>query len=112
MSLKANWGIWKSGKLTTLEKVMFLAGWVRRDITRTISCAWCAEPFVWTGVATTPAVCECRNHMGGPKQQYANQDAAITQLMRRHLRHGPHRIYECPTTKVWHITSQTERRTA
>lgn len=53
-----------------------------------------------------PRVCTCTNHMGGRKQKYPTKDAAIVQLIRRHLPHGAHRIYHCPDADVWHITSQ------
>lgn len=53
-----------------------------------------------------PRVCTCRNHLGGRKQQYKDQQAAVTQLVRRHLRHGKHTIYKCPTADVWHIASE------
>lgn len=60
-------------------------------------------------VPIKPATCRCKNHMGTPKQKYDTQDAAITQIMRRHLEHGAHRIYKCPSAEFWHVTSQVPR---
>lgn len=164
--------LWKSTKMTPVEKVMLWLGWVPADITRHLSCAWCAKEFTFTSnvkddsphycstnhqaaasaarrkrreafeksqvkakpkaekpkVSAPPpqpapkiqiveieparpqAVCHCRNHMGNPKVQYSSNGAAAMGLMGRHLKHGPHRIYQCPTTDKWHITSQVNRR--
>lgn len=50
--------------------------------------------------------CNCMNHMGGPKQKYETQGAAVTQIMRRHIEYGAHRIYRCPSADFWHVTSR------
>lgn len=133
-------------------------GWVPRNITREITCAWCGAPFIWEGDAdsdpprfcrtqhktaankararrlaalepkpkkaadpkppdqvavtcdpepvNTEPFCGCRNHMGGVKQKYPSQQEAVTAIMRRHIQHGPHGIYRCPTSDVWHVTSR------
>lgn len=180
--------IWESKKATLFEKIMHTLGWVPRDITRELACAWCGKHQTWTGEATSgppmfcskthkraaiearrkredpsnpqseaaqaratakaerrarheallaehravkaakaarasepptppePAepteTCDCRNHLGGIKQRYETNGGAAIQLMRRHLPHGGHRIYQCPTSHYWHITSQLVRKDA
>lgn len=55
--------------------------------------------------------CGCTNHLGGPKQMHASRDAAITAILDRHLEHGPHEIYPCPSVDgVLHVRSVLRRR--
>lgn len=56
--------------------------------------------------------CSCTNHMGSSKVKYPSNGAAAIGLMRRHIAHGKHRIYQCPTSDYWHITSKPERKAA
>lgn len=51
--------VWQSTKLTLLEKIMHALGWVRRDITRELTCAWCGKTWEWSGEATSgvPTFC-------------------------------------------------------
>ena len=156
--------VWQSTKLTLLEKIMHTLGWVRRDITRELTCVWCGKEWEWSGEATSgppsfccvshrdksrearrrrfasaqkkaeikpkvepepqpepapvaelkpaPQVCTCRNHMGTAKKRYLTPDAAIHQVMVRHLPHGKHGIYKCPDTECWHITSRPREAVA
>lgn len=163
--------IWRARDLTPLEKVMKWLGWTRRDITRRITCAWCAETFTWSGEASSdpprfcgnthkvlaararnkrqaaqeaakpkepkepkprtpkpplnnaaverlpepptptpaPTGCHCRNHMGTEKNRYPSNAAAAAAILHRHLRYGPHRVYKCPDSDYWHVTSQVTR---
>jgi hypothetical protein len=59
---------------------------------------------------STKVRCRCTNHMGTQKVLFKSREAAVEALMRRHLRHGTHRIYPCPTVEGrFHITSKKER---
>lgn len=205
--------IWPNKQMTPLQKIMWTLGWVKRDINRTLTCAWCGKEFGWSGCADNtpprfctenhnrkaraarisrdaqsnkpelkrakqvaheermaaaieakaakkaarkaeveereasvearkqaqleqvrqaqlmlvhpvtptpphalaklaPRKCECRNHMGTPKIQHPSEDAAIKQIIRRHLRHGEHGIYKCPTSDAWHVTSRPRKEEA
>lgn len=55
--------------------------------------------------------CGCRNHLGKPKVKYPTRDAALTAVMSRHVKHGPHRMYECPRMAgVFHVASVRQTR--
>lgn len=56
--------------------------------------------------------CRCHGHTGKAKQKYPTNAAAAIGLMRRHLKHANGRIYQCPTSDYWHITTQMERKVA
>lgn len=50
--------------------------------------------------------CGCRNHLGHRKVKYPSREAAMHAIFTRHLRHGPHSTYECPTMPgVYHVRS-------
>lgn len=50
--------------------------------------------------------CGCKNHLGKRKVKYPSHDLALTTLIDRHLKHGPHHVYPCPNMGgVWHIAS-------
>lgn len=54
--------------------------------------------------------CRCTNHMGSRKQLYKSREDAAAAIVRRHLSHGEHRIYPCPTEAGrFHITSKKAR---
>ncbi len=49
----------------------------------------------------------CTNHMGTPKQQHKTRDAALADIMRRHVRTGKaYRVYPCPTSECFHVSSR------
>lgn len=164
--------VWKSTKLTPVEKVMLWLGWVPADITRHITCTWCGADFTYTGKVTddpprfcngahkrastkertkrlsgpriepgveavpTPPVraiakrgvppkgpsggsdaiaqskpkCRCYGHTGKAKQKYPTNAAAAIGMMKNHLKYADGRIYKCPTSNYWHITTQLVRK--
>ena len=56
--------------------------------------------------------CSCYNHMGTKKILYPSEDAALKAIVRRHLRYGGHRIYECPKVPgKYHVTSRVDSNT-
>lgn len=56
--------------------------------------------------------CKCYGHTGKAKQKYPTNAAAAIGMMKRHLKHANGRIYQCPTSDYWHITTQMERKVA
>lgn len=56
--------------------------------------------------------CKCYGHTGKAKQKYPTNAAAAVGMMKRHLKHANGRIYQCPTSDYWHITTQMERKVA
>lgn len=55
--------------------------------------------------------CTCTNHMGSKKQVFSSREIALQQIVRRHMSHGSHRVYPCPTEEgKFHITSQKEKK--
>ena len=56
--------------------------------------------------------CSCYNHMGTKKILHPSEDAALKAIVRRHLRYGGHRIYECPKVPgKYHVTSKVDSNT-
>lgn len=54
--------------------------------------------------------CRCTNHMGTRKVAFISQENAAAAILRKHLTHGQHRIYPCPTEEGrFHITSKKAR---
>lgn len=55
--------------------------------------------------------CGCRNHRGRPKIKYRTREAALTAVLTRHLRHGPHEVVKCKRHPgvVWHVRSRRTR---
>lgn len=53
--------------------------------------------------------CECRNHLGKPKQAYRTQQQAVRYAATHTKYTGVTRIYQCPTSDRWHVTTQRER---
>lgn len=50
--------------------------------------------------------CGCRNHLGKPKVKFPTRDAAVGAIIRRHMKHGPHEVYDCPNMAgVFHVRS-------
>lgn len=63
-----------------------------------------------TPVAPAPEKrCLCRNHMGGKKQLYKTRELAMEAILTRHLEHGGHSIYPCPSKLGFHVRSQKMR---
>ena len=56
--------------------------------------------------------CSCYNHMGAKKILHPSEEAALKAIVRRHLRYGGHRIYECPKVPgKYHVTSRVDSNT-
>lgn len=51
------------------------------------------------------AGCACRNGRGTAKQEHASREAALDWMLAQR-RTG--RIYQCPTSDRWHVSSQME----
>lgn len=49
---------------------------------------------------------------GLPKRAYGYYRAAVRVAISRSRSAGPLRIYRCPGTQAWHLTSQVERSAA
>lgn len=56
--------------------------------------------------------CRCMNHLGQPKQQHKTQDAALAYATRHTRWTGLTRIYRCPTSNRWHVTTRPDRSKA
>lgn len=56
--------------------------------------------------------CTCRNHLGKPKSQHRSREAAITAIIRRHMRHGGGFIaYPCPTRPgTFHVATERKQQ--
>lgn len=59
------------------------------------------------GEQTAKRACECRNHLGDPKYAYKTRKAALTYMIRKTKYTGVTRVYKCPTSNRWHVTTRT-----
>lgn len=56
------------------------------------------------------SACNCRNHLGRPKQQHATKTKALVWIVRTGMRHGMTlEPYPCPTSKKWHVRTRRTR---
>jgi len=52
-----------------------------------------------------PSGCKCTNRNGGAKQQHKTRDAAVLDATRKLNSSGTTRVYPCPTSNRWHVTT-------
>ncbi len=63
-------------------------------------------------VKKTKSNCKCYNHMGSKKILHASHEAAVDAVIKRHMKFGAHRVYECPTEPGrYHVTSRVDSST-
>lgn len=54
--------------------------------------------------------CRCKNHLGKQKIAYKSREDAAAGILHRHIHHGEHRIYPCPTQEGrFHVASKKAR---
>lgn len=58
------------------------------------------------GVQPSKSGCRCTNHLGGAKQQHKSQAAAVAYAASHTKYTGVTRIYRCPTSDRWHVTTR------
>lgn len=56
--------------------------------------------------------CQCRNHLGKPKQQHPSKDAALEAILRRHLYFANCKIVKCKSNpNIWHVVTLKNKLT-